>query len=89
MKLTPTQMKKKMKHMLEIHGRTFKVKPNQEKINVTQDSMIKARAKILQEGLNACLQVKFSVFNKELELEESLGHQRVIMNLEIKIHSHL
>ena len=48
----------------------------------------KVRAKRLQDGLNACLQTRFSVFNKELELEESLEHPRIIMDLEINIHSH-
>ena len=62
---------------------------NQEAIIMTQGSMTKARAKRLQDGLNACLQARFSVFNKDLERQESLGHARVIMNLEIKIHSHL
>ena len=55
---------------------------------MTQDSMTKARTKRLQDGLNVCLQARFFVFNKELELQESLGPPRVIMNLEIKIHSH-
>uniref|UniRef100_A0A9I9EE64 Uncharacterized protein n=1 Tax=Cucumis melo TaxID=3656 RepID=A0A9I9EE64_CUCME len=45
---------------------------------MTQGSITKARAKRLQDGLNACLQARFSVFNKELELQESLGHPRVI-----------
>ena len=51
--------------------------------------MTKAKAKRLQDRLNACLQARFSIFNKELELQESLGYSRVIMNLEIQIHSHL
>ena len=34
-------------------------------------------------------QAKFSVFNDELELGESLGHPRDPMNLEIQIYSHL
>uniref|UniRef100_A0A9I9ELH6 Uncharacterized protein n=1 Tax=Cucumis melo TaxID=3656 RepID=A0A9I9ELH6_CUCME len=51
---------------------------NQEAIIITQGSMIKARAKRFQDELNACLQARFSVFNKELELQESLGHPRII-----------
>ena len=62
---------------------------NQEAIIMTQGSMTKARAKRLQDRLNACLQARFSVFNKELKLQELLGHSRLIVNLEIKIHSHL
>ena len=38
--------------------------PFEETIIITQDSMTKARAKRLQDGLNACLQARFSVFHK-------------------------
>ncbi|TYK15114.1 Zinc finger, CCHC-type [Cucumis melo var. makuwa] len=67
----------------------IQIQTNQETIIMTQGSMTKARAKRFRDELNACLQARFSVFNKELELQESLGHPRLIMNLEIKIHSHL
>uniref|UniRef100_A0A9I9E532 Uncharacterized protein n=1 Tax=Cucumis melo TaxID=3656 RepID=A0A9I9E532_CUCME len=45
---------------------------------MAQGSNIKAKAKSLQDGLNACLQTRFLAFNKELELQESLGHPKVI-----------
>ena len=46
---------------------------------MNQGSMKKARAKRLQDGFNACLQAKFSAFNEESVLQESLGHPKVII----------
>ena len=62
-KLTPTQIMRKMKQMLEMME-NFPSQTNQETIIMAKDSMTKARAKRLQDELNA----RFSVFNKELEI---------------------
>lgn len=54
----------------------FQRQTNQAAVIRVQGSMTKAIAKRLQDGWNAYLQARFSVFNIGLELQELFRHPR-------------